>query len=69
MPVDGITFIVDEKGKKTAVIIDLEKHRELWEDLYDYLICLERENEPTVSLDEAEKELDQVRKRNKVKAR
>ena len=69
MPMDGIKFIVDEKGKKTAVIIDLEKYGEVWEDFYDYLTCLERENEPTVSLDEAEKELDQVRKRNKVKAR
>lgn len=66
---DGIRFIVDEKGKKTAVIIDLEKHGEVWEDIYDYLTCLERENEPTVSLDEVKKELDQARKRNKVKAR
>lgn len=69
MTMDGIKFIVDEKGKKTAVIIDLEKYGELWEDFCDYLICLERKNEPTVSLDEAEKELGQVRKRNKVKAR
>jgi hypothetical protein len=29
----GIKFITDEKGRKTAVIIDLKKHKALWEDI------------------------------------
>jgi len=66
---DGIRFIIDEKGNKTAVVIDLGKHGEVWEDIYDYLTCLERQGEPTISLDEAKKELAQTRKRSKTKAR
>jgi len=28
----GIQFLTDEKGRKTAVLIDLKKHRAIWED-------------------------------------
>jgi len=28
---DGIRFIVEEKGRKTAVVIDLKKYGEIWE--------------------------------------
>ncbi|OPX21596.1 MAG: hypothetical protein B1H03_06315 [Planctomycetales bacterium 4484_113] len=57
MTFEGIKFIVDDKGKKTAVIIDLEKYGELWEDIYDYIICLERENEPRETLEEVKAKL------------
>ena len=30
----GIQFITDEAGQKTAVVIDLKKHKALWEDMY-----------------------------------
>jgi len=26
----GIQFLTDEKGRKTAAVIDLKKHRALW---------------------------------------
>lgn len=29
---EGIQFVIDDKGQKTAVLIDLKKHGELWED-------------------------------------
>ena len=29
----GIQFVTDDKGRKTAVLIDLKKHARLWEDL------------------------------------
>lgn len=29
---DGIRFIVDEKGRKTAVVVDLKKYGKIWED-------------------------------------
>ena len=44
--VKGINFVVDEANEKQAVIIDLKKHRELWEDFYDTLLTKNREKEP-----------------------
>ena len=29
----GIEYLVDDSGKRKAVVIDLELHEELWEDL------------------------------------
>jgi hypothetical protein len=34
----GINFVVNDHNEKIAVIIDLSKYRELWEDFYDRLI-------------------------------
>ena len=31
----GIHFVVDDTGKKKAVLIDLEEWGEEWEDFYD----------------------------------
>ena len=33
----GIQFITDERGRKTAAVIDLKKHKALWEDIEDVL--------------------------------
>ncbi len=52
-----IQYVVDENGDKTAVVIDLKKHGELWEDLYDRLIAQERENHPRESLTEVKQHL------------
>jgi hypothetical protein len=49
--VEGIQFVTDDKGRKTAVLIDLEKHGELWEDFYDSLIAAERRDEPRESIE------------------
>ena len=38
----GIQFVIDDKGAKSAVIIDLNKHADLWEDFYDCLIAHQR---------------------------
>ena len=46
----GIHFVVDERGQKTAVQIDLKKYGELWEDFYDSLIARVRIDEPRESL-------------------
>ncbi len=48
----GIQHIVDEGGKKTAVIISLEEWGALWEDFYDILVSESRRGERTVSWDE-----------------
>ncbi len=42
----GINFVINEKGKKSAVVIDLKKHGKLWEDFYDTLKVRQRKNEP-----------------------
>ena len=42
----GIEFLVDERGKKKAVVIDLKKHGRLWEDVYDAWICEMRAKGP-----------------------
>jgi hypothetical protein len=46
--VEGVQFIVDDAGEKTAVIISLEKWGELWEDVYDVLVSESRRDEPAV---------------------
>jgi hypothetical protein len=46
----GIQYIVDNQGKPTSVVIDLKKHRELWENMYDAMIVRSRRSEPRESL-------------------
>ncbi len=48
----GIEFVVDDSGQKKAVLIDLKKYGEIWEDFYDTLRAKERESEPREPLEE-----------------
>jgi hypothetical protein len=48
---EGIQFVVDEKGEQVAVQIDLRRYRDLWEDFYDSLIARSRAIEPRESLE------------------
>jgi hypothetical protein len=57
----GINFIVDERGKKKSVVIDLDLHANLWEDFYDALIVRSRREEPRESLAEVERRLSKSR--------
>ena len=50
-------FLVDEKGKKKAVIIPIDEYEELLEDLHDLAIIAERRDEPTISFDDLKKKL------------
>ena len=47
----GVQFLMDERGNKSAVLIDLKKNGELWEDFYDRAIAHSREREPRESLE------------------
>jgi len=49
--VKGINFLVDEGNEKQAVVIDLKKHRDLWEDFYDTLLTKNREKDPRETLE------------------
>ena len=55
---DGIQFVVDSEGKKTAVIIDLERYGELLEDFFDVVVCRERASEEDIPWEEVEREID-----------
>ena len=57
----GVQYIINEKGEKTGVLLDLKKHRELWEDLYDRLLVHQRSQEPRESI-------QSVKERLKIKA-
>ena len=56
----GIQFITDAKGRKTAAIIDLKKHRALWEDIQDVLVSRSRRHEKRIPL--AKVKADLIRK-------
>lgn len=44
--VRGVQFLVDERGEKTAVLIDLKRNAALWEDIYDAALARKREADP-----------------------
>ena len=46
----GIQFVVDARGDKTAVVIDLKKYGDVWEDFYDTLVARQRAREPRESI-------------------
>jgi hypothetical protein len=53
----GIQFVVDDTGKKKAVLIDLSEWGELWEDIYDVLVAQSRKGEPTVDWEDLKAEM------------
>lgn len=50
MNMPGIEFLRDRRGRRKAVLIDLKKHRRLWEDLYDAYLARNRRAERRESL-------------------
>ncbi len=54
----GINYVIDDTGKQQAVLIDLNEWGDIWENLYDVLISLNRLNESKVSWDELKDEMD-----------
>jgi hypothetical protein len=62
--VKGVQFVINERGKKTAVVIDLETHSDLWEDFCDAAIARERQSEPREALETVKKRL---RRRGKLR--
>lgn len=58
----GIQFVLNDKGERVAVQIDLKKHGGLWEDFYDGLIASKRTKEPKFSLAQVKSDLKKRRK-------
>ena len=61
-PMKGIKYFYDRIGEPIAVLIDLKKNPEVWEDFHDLKTLEERRNEPTRSLEEVEKRLRKLGK-------
>jgi hypothetical protein len=58
----GMQYVFDDQGEIQAVIIDVKKHRKLWEDIQDILIARERKKETPIPLEEVQKRLREKRK-------
>ncbi len=54
---NGIHYVTDAKGRRTAVQIDLRKHGDLWEDFQDSLVARLRVEEPRESFESVKKRL------------
>jgi len=54
---NGIQFMTDAKGRKKAAIIDLKKHKALWEDIQDVLVSRSRRHEKRVPLEKVKADL------------
>jgi PHD/YefM family antitoxin component YafN of YafNO toxin-antitoxin module len=50
-------FVVDDKGRKSAVIVPIEKYEELLEDIHDLAVVAERRTEQTIRFDALKKKL------------
>ena len=61
---NGVNFLVDEAGHKTAVLIDLRIHGNLWEEFYDAMLVDSRKHEPRESLATVKKRIKQAGKIN-----
>jgi hypothetical protein len=50
-------YVIDEKGKKTGVILSLKQYQKLLEDLHDLAVVAERKNEKPITLEELKRRL------------
>ena len=57
--------MVDERGAKTAAVIDLRRHGLVWEDFYDTFLAQSRANEPRETLSKVRRRLKLRPKANK----
>jgi hypothetical protein len=53
----GIQYVMDDKGQKIAVQINLKKFGEIWEDFFDNLLSRQRADEPRESIDSVKERL------------
>jgi hypothetical protein len=52
----GVQFLTDEQEQRVGVL-DLKQWGELWEDIYDSMMAMERSGEPAMPLEDFEAEL------------
>jgi len=50
-------YVIDTKGRRTAVILPIKRYEQLMEDLHDLAIVAERRDEEPMSLEEMKRRL------------
>jgi len=50
-------FLIDEKGKRTGVLLSVKQYEKLMEDLHDLAIVAQRKNEKPITLEELKRRL------------
>jgi len=50
-------YVIDSRGRKTGVLLSLERYERLLEDLHDLAIIAERRDEEPISLEELKRRL------------
>ena len=50
-------YVIDDEGKRVAVLLPIEEYEALLEDLHDLAVATERRDEPAVSLEEVKERL------------
>lgn len=53
----GVQYVVDDRGEKRAVLIDLKINKELWEDFCDAALVEQRSEELRETLADVKKQL------------
>jgi len=53
------SFIVDNEGKRLAVVLPIEEYEELMEDLHDLSVIAERKDEDVISFEDVKRELEE----------
>lgn len=48
----GISYLIDQAGKKKAIVVDIERYGEYLEDLLDLIAYEESKNEPANNFEE-----------------
>lgn len=63
MDIPGVEFVIDHRGGRKAVLIDLKRHGALWEDLFDAYLVQHRRREPRESIDQVKRLLKRSTRR------
>jgi hypothetical protein len=58
----GVQYFFDEQGEPKAVLIDLKKNPELWEDIVDILEARKRQDEVPIPFEKVKEDLRRKRK-------
>ena len=54
---DGLNYITDENGLRTALVIDINEYGKYIEDIEDILIAFKRKDEKRISLSQVKEKL------------
>ncbi len=50
-------YVFDAKGKKTGIVLSLDRYEQLMEDLHDLAVVAERRDEEPISMEEMKRRL------------